>query len=546
MTPNDVKIVADNIDDFIEVFDGIERLRKAVLTLAVAGKLVAQDKKEGTAEDLYSKIQEEKSVVSNKKKRKEVFLIDQSEILFEIPETWKWVRLSEISSIFNGNSINKHEKELKYKGAIGIPYIGTKDVGFDHIINYESGVSIPKTELSNFKIASKDSVFVCAEGGSAGRKVAHLEQDVFFGNKLFAIHPPSILDSKYIFYYCISSEFYNSFQSAMSGLIGGVSINKFGDLLLPLPPSGEQKRIVKKVEEVMKQLDELEVKKLERDATRTRLARSAMQSLGKGESKIAFEQLIELVKTPSDVKELENALLTLAVSGKLVQQSKADGTAEDLYNQIHKVRIKAEENSTARKRKTKDLEPISNEEIPFEIPKSWKWVRLGDVFLVERGGSPRPIESYITSDPNGLNWIKIGDTEQGGKYISSTKEKIIPAGLKKTRMVHKGDLLLTNSMSFGRPYILEIDGCIHDGWLVLQPYFKDTVRDFFYHTLSSSVFFQQFVSLVSGAVVKNLNADKVKSALIPLPPIAEQKRIVKKVEEIMVLIDRLKQVIGEK
>ena len=106
------------------------------------------------------------------------------------------------------------------------------------------------------------------------------------------------------------------------------------------------------------------------------------------------------------------------------------------------------------------------EEEPFEIPDSWKWVKLNDLAEIARGGSPRPIQDYITEDKDGINWIKIGDTLEESKYITTAKEKIKPEGKKHSRFVHAGDFLLTNSMSFGRPYILKIDGCIHDGWLV--------------------------------------------------------------------------------
>ena len=104
---------------------------------------------------------------------------------------------------------------------------------------------------------------------------------------------------------------------------------------------------------------------------------------------------------------------------------------------------------------------------------------------IARGGSPRPIQNFLTDDPNGINWIKIGDTSKTGKYINSTKEKIIPEGMKKSRFVHKGDFLLTNSMSFGRPYILNIDGCIHDGWLVISNIYQLYSMDYLYYLLSS-------------------------------------------------------------
>ena len=127
-----------------------------------------------------------------------------------------------------------------------------------------------------------------------------------------------------------------------------------------------------------------------------------------------------------------------------------------------------------------------DDEIPFEIPQGWEWCRLCHVTEVARGGSPRPIKDYITESPSGINWIKIGDTEKGGKFIFSTKERIKPEGMSKSRFVHKGDFLLTNSMSFGRPYITQVEGCIHDGWLVISLIGGAYCQDFLYYLLSSN------------------------------------------------------------
>ena len=164
--------------------------------------------------------------------------------------------------------------------------------------------------------------------------------------------------------------------------------------------------------------------------------------------------------------------------------------------------------------------------MPFEIPESWAWVTLSEVCEVARGGSPRPIKDYLTTNENGVNWIKIGDTDKDGKYINSTKEKIIPEGVHRSRFVHKGDFLLTNSMSFGRPYILNIDGCIHDGWLVISPFANTYVTEFLYFLLSSSFAYDQFADAASGGVVSNLNSDKVANSYFPLPPEREQRRII--------------------
>ena len=167
------------------------------------------------------------------------------------------------------------------------------------------------------------------------------------------------------------------------------------------------------------------------------------------------------------------------------------------------------------------------------IPDDWEVIKFGDKVDIFRGGSPRPIERYITTNAYGINWIKIGDTDKDSKYINSTKEKIIVEGVTKSRLVHTGDFLLTNSMSFGRPYILNIDGCIHDGWLMLSNYQTVYDKDFLYYMLSSRFAYYQFCGVVSGAVVKNLNTDKVEISLMPVPPISEQKRIVTKIEKLL-------------
>lgn len=157
---------------------------------------------------------------------------------------------------------------------------------------------------------------------------------------------------------------------------------------------------------------------------------------------------------------------------------------------------------------------------------TWQQQSLGEVFSIARGGSPRPIQQFLTDDVNGLNWVMISDASGGSKYITRTQKRIKRSGLPRTRMVHEGDFLLTNSMSFGRPYIMKISGCIHDGWLVLSPRDPKAVSsDYFYYLLSSETIYRQFSRLAAGAVVKNLNTKIVQSVRIAFPPLPEQKRI---------------------
>lgn len=173
--------------------------------------------------------------------------------------------------------------------------------------------------------------------------------------------------------------------------------------------------------------------------------------------------------------------------------------------------------------------------------EGWEEKRLGEVCTIARGGSPRPIKNYITNEPNGLNWIKIGDTDMGGKYIYSTKEKIKPEGLKKSRWVEEDEFLLSNSMSFGRPYILKTSGCIHDGWLVLRDYQYYLNIDFFYYVLSSEYIQKQFRTKAQGSTVSNLNTDRVASVSISVPPLSEQQSIVATLDSLKSKVDRLQE-----
>ncbi len=158
---------------------------------------------------------------------------------------WQSLRFSDLGRVFNGNSISEADKKKYFAGQVeGLPYIATKDVGFDHSVNYESGVRIPEGRQRDFKLAPANTVLVCAEGGSAGRKIAHLDEPVSFGNKLFAISPSHPHSSRFVFYYCLSDAFSKQFRAAMAGLIGGVSINKFKELTIQLPAATEQQRIV--------------------------------------------------------------------------------------------------------------------------------------------------------------------------------------------------------------------------------------------------------------------------------------------------------------
>ena len=171
---------------------------------------------------------------------------------------------------------------------------------------------------------------------------------------------------------------------------------------------------------------------------------------------------------------------------------------------------------------------------------NWPVKKIGEVCIVERGSSPRPIDKYITDGPNGINWIKIGDTDES-MYITSTAQKIIPEGMKKSRYVKAGDFLLSNSMSFGRPYILKIDGCIHDGWLLLRDKNEVFDKKFLYYYISSPTTYEKLRQLAVGGVVNNLNSELVRNVEVPIPSFEEQRAVSDKLDCISGLIHKRNQ-----
>jgi len=232
--------------------------------------------------------------------------------------------------------------------------------------------------------------------------------------------------------------------------------------------------------------------------------------------------------TKGDVKKYKIPLPPLEVQKEIVEQIEVKQKAIDAAKAVIEDLERERRYFGQEIRKIKDVE----------------WVELGELYEIERGGSPRPIQKYLTKKDNGINWIKISDTKGVSKYILKTEEKIIPEGAKKSKMVYEGDFILSNSMSFGRPYIMKTTGCIHDGWLLLRAKFKQVDQDFLYYILASEYIYEQFEKAATGGVVKNLNIGLVKKTKIPLPSLEIQKQLVVEMEEQEKIIEANKKLIG--
>ena len=521
-----------------------QQLKNSILQMAVQGKLVPQDPNDEPASVLLERIRKEKEkLIKEGKIKKEknpsyifrgadnlpyekigkndpVCIAD--EIPFDVPESWEWIRLGALT--------------------------------------YNHGQTTPTTEFSyidigsidnqNQKLNTDENIVPSEKAPSRARKIVEYG-DILYSTVRPYLHNMCIVDrafskmpiastgfavltchaefvNEFLFYYMMAPDFdnyANNTDNAKGVAYPAINDTRLYQALIPVPPVAEQLRIISAFKSILPYIDDY---------------------------RNAETQLSDL--NSSFPEHLKKSILQWAVQGKLVPQDPSDEPAEALLGRIRvekrrlikegKIKKDKHESVIFRRdnshyEKLDGVERCIDDELPFEIPESWAWVRLGTVLEIARGGSPRPIQQYLTTESNGVNWIKIGDADKGGKYIYKTKEKICPEGVTKSRMVHSGDFLLTNSMSFGRPYILKTDGCIHDGWLVLSNRFECYSVDFLYYILSSPFAYYQFCDSVSGAVVKNLNSDKVANALFPLPPLSEQCRIIQRIEKLLPLVKRL-------
>ena len=211
------------------------------------------------------------------------------------------------------------------------------------------------------------------------------------------------------------------------------------------------------------------------------------------------------------------------------EQGKIGDYFQSLDHLITLHQRKCEETKILKKYMLQKMFPQNGQKVPeirFKcFTEDWEQRKFGELVTIERGGSPRPIDKFITNDENGLNWVKIGDAPEHGNYITQTKEKIRPEGLSKTREVHPGDLVLSNSMSFGRPYIMAIDGCIHDGWLAIRDTKKNFELKFLCTLLGTDVMLNQYKAMAAGSTVNNLNKELVGGTTVEFPMMEEQIKI---------------------
>ena len=420
-------------------------------------------------------------------------------------------RFSVIANIYTGNSINETEKQRKYTGlSSGYNYIGTKDVSFDHSINYDNGVKIPYN-ADGFKLAYKNTPLMCIEGGSAGRKIGILSEDVCFGNKLCAFQSLGV-NPKYLYYHLQNPIFTAVFKANTTGIIGGVSVNTIKSLIFALPPFAEQERIVaaiEKYEPLLAEYDHLEKQK---------------------------------TKLDSEIYDnLKKSILQYAIQGKLVPQDPNDEPASVLLEKIRAEKkaqlgkkyvesyiYKGDDNCYYEHIGGKDVN--ITEEISFDLPNTWSWARWGDLSESIQYGYNAPAKQF-----GRIKMVRISDIHENEviwknvPYCDIAEEDI------STYLLKENDILFARTGgTVGKSFLVRDirEEAIYAGYLIRTRYSQQLIPQYFKYFMESPLYWIQLRNGTIATAQPNCNGQTLSKMIVPIPPLAEQKRIVNKIDEI--------------
>lgn len=494
-----------------------QELKNSILQLAIQGKLVEQRPEEGTAQELFAQIQAEKQrlIEAGKiKKEKPLPEIAEDEKPFEIPEGWMWVRVGDIFAHNTGKAMNSSAKKVKKSGFIR-KFITTSNLywnSFDFSSVKEMFFS--DNELERCTV-TKGDLLMCEGGAYFGRTaIWDYDYDVCFQNHIHRLRPygsVELLFFYYLFYFYKTTNMMKAQGTAMPGLSSQV----LHIMVIPLPPLAEQKRIVAKIEELLPYIDRYE---------------QAWSKLEQFNSRF-----------PEDMKK---ALLQHAIQGKLVEQRPEEGTGEGLFAQIQTEKQRLIQ--AGKIKKEKPLPEIAEDEVPFEIPESWKWARVDDIVVktIKRGKSPT-----YTAKSNILVFAQKCNTKAGNidlslaQYLDETKIGKYP----EEEFMLDNDIVLnsTGNGTLGRVGVYHYSDN-PNGYLVVPDSHVTVIRASNYISVKFVFYCLKYYQprmekLGSGSTNQTeLSAEIVKALLFPLPPLAEQKRIVEKLEQLLPLCDRLK------
>lgn len=488
-----------------------DSLRKAVLQWAIQGQLVAQKADDGQASDLLKAIKTEKArLVADKviKKEKPLAEITDDEKPFDIPDNWVWVKLGDVMQI---NPRNRDEDEID---SAFMPMNLLND-GYSNSFTFETRKwgSIKKG-FTHF--AENDIVFAKITPCFQNRKSAIINN---VPNKIGAgtteLHVLRIfkktINLKYVLYFVKNPIFINDGVATFTGTAGQQRIGTdfVKNYLFPLPPLAEQERIVATLDEILPQIDDL---------AKSETVLNALQS--------AFP------------KQMQSALLLSAISGKLTEQLESDGNASDLLTQIQAEKQRLIKEKIIKKEKP--LADITDEEIPFDIPDNWVWVRLGQIVSYNMGKTPpRTSAEYWQDD---YPWVSIADMVESGNIIT-TKEKVSQTAYKdifKEKISKTGTMIMSFKLTIGRVSILDIDAFHNEAIISIYPNLDEDnaeiLKSYLFKILPYISNWGNSKKAIKG---NTLNSDSINNMLTPLPPLAEQKRIIAKLDELLPQVQAL-------
>lgn len=494
-----------------------QELKASILQMAIQGKLVEQRPDEGTGEELYGQIQSEKQALIKAgkiKKEKPLPEIVEDEIPFDIPENWKWYRLGELFNIVNGFTPLKSNPEFWEDG--NIPWFTIEDVHRQgrFISSTEKFITRKALSKNTERIVPADTVLLCctASVGEYAYTKIPLTTNQQFNAFVLKKHYKNAVYPLYVFEYAKTLKG-SLIDQAGKTTFNFVSVGKLSNMLIPLPPFAEQKRIVAKIEELLPYIDRYEQ------------AWSKLEKFNK--------------RFPVD---MQKSILQTAIQGKLVSQLPEEGTGEELFQQIQAEKqalIKA-----GKIRKEKPLPEITEDEIPFDIPESWKWVRLSQLFSVLNGDRGKNYPAKSTLSHEGIPFISALNLD--GKSVIEDDNLLCLSEQQYEKLGNgkliRDDIVVCIRGSLGKHGRYPFDkGAIASSLVILRAFTNDDVlAEFLMMYLDTPLFFSEIRRYDNGTAQPNLAAKSLEQFLVPLPPLAEQKRIVEKLEQLLPLCERLK------
>jgi type I restriction enzyme S subunit len=521
------------------------KMRELILRLAVQGKLVDQDPNDEPASELLKRIkaEKEKLIAEGKiKKQKPRPPITEDEIPYELPQGWEWVRLCEIGETQTGSTPPTSKRE--YYGN-DYAFIKPADISGKGV-RYEDGVGLSKKGIEKGRFVKAYSVLMVCIGGSIG-KVNFVDRDCSCNQQINAVTPYNDVDFCLVNYNLASPYFQNQvLTNAPSTTLPILSKGKWENIPFPLPPLAEQKRIVAKVDQLMQLCDQLDACQEKASTKYTSLNDAALEKLLSAKT---IEEFAEhwrflcdnfdlIYNDPAHVNKLRQAILQLAVQGKLVDQDPNDEPASELLK-----RIKAEKEkliTEGKIKKQKPLLPITEDEIPYTLAQGWEWVRLAELCTVT-GGKRVPKGYQLLDQRTQHIYIRVTDMKKGTiddnnlKYISNdVYEKI------KKYIITKNDLYITIAGTIGQ--VGEVPDKFHNMNLTenaARMIIHIADKRFLRYSLSSAFIQNQFLFKVNQMAQPKLAIKRIETTIFPLPPLAEQKCIVAKVDRLMQLCNEL-------